>query len=200
MTRREWSELLSAGIAIVALLTLLVASWWLPPAAHGDAGDGTAGAHAPAVAYPLLAVDGTVPHTVRVQAPDRSWRARMAARAWGHAVPGLDVETGPCLPDLPCIRVHVGTWSPEQAREVSGAYRYWAGLCVFTSDSVRDVYLNRARIAAGTGRTRVSSHEIGHALGLGHHGQRGVMGPWRSWEWRPSDAEADALAAYFGRA
>lgn len=191
----------SLVIALACLLVLLLAAWWLPPAHAADGveyGD-PAATDVPTVVYPIRAVDGSVPHVVVVQAPRLSWRSRMVARAWDLAVPGLDVRTGPCVPELPCIRVHVGYWSPEQALEVSGgAYYAFGGLTVYTGDSVRDVFLNRAH-CRGCGRTFVASHEIAHALGLAHHRLRdGVLGSHaRSWIWRPGDAEADALALYF---
>lgn len=151
---------------------------------------------APTMYVPLSNADGSPAHVVHVQADRLTWRFRKAARTWDALIPGLEVLTTPCVPDVPCVRVHVGTYPADTMLPGD-----WWALTTYPAPLDRVVYLNRAvRVTDRDARFRVVMHEMGHVLGLAHHTDpAGVMAvPARRMDdATPSPEEVALLVAYY---
>lgn len=132
---------------------------------------------APANSTGVLPVTHDGPVIVQLNAPAKSWKIRHAARAMDAQLPNVTVRTsGDCATADVCVTVAVGWWGPADMLRISEGYvPSWAGLTTYPTSHERFIYLNGDRMHYRTGRTHVAAHEFGHALGLAHHDEYGVM-------------------------
>ena len=132
---------------------------------------------APANSTGVLPVTHDGPVVVQVNAPAKSWQVRRAARAMDAQLPNVVVRTsGDCATADVCVTVTVGWWGPEDMLRLSDGYvPSWAGLTTYPTTRERFIYLNGDGVHNRIGRTHVAAHEFGHALGLAHHDEYGVM-------------------------
>lgn len=138
---------------------------------------------------------------VQVNAPPGSWEIRRMARVLDAQLHGVTIRTGgDCATADACVRVVVGTWTPEEALAISGGHwATWTGLTTYPTPGERVIYLNATNAHSAAFRRHVAAHELGHALGLAHHESTGLMSTVRE---RQTDTlharEIATLATHYG--
>lgn len=135
---------------------------------------------------------------VQLEAPRRAWGARQVARRWDELIDGLTIlTTGTCAerPDAACIQLTIAPYDQAAMDAAMGQPgSWWNGLCYCDQPTSRQVILNSYNSTRYPGHALVW-HELGHALGLGHHEGPGVTADTRTT--RPSEAELALLREWY---
>lgn len=156
--------------ALVAYIVVaLVASIVIADRADAVAEDATP---TPVVKYPLYPTHYKgVAIRVQVEAPAEAWGIRKFAREVDPQLPGVRIHTRGTCEDRPravCVRVNVADF---------GATPWLGQAHVGSQDRAVDLNTHYGNTYAAH-HYAAAAHELTHALGLGHHAKRGVVGGW----------------------
>lgn len=169
---------------VIVFLTAMVATL-IPSSATAD--DSSYHTPAPAIMFPVYKTLGGVDTIVQLEAPADSWKIRKSARSVDALIDGLTINTrGNCAlnPNDLCVKVVVDYYTNAETIAITnGSSADWKGVVTFDPDNYqnRTVHLNTASTRGSQNRSIVAMHELGHALGLGHHDGRGMLGEDPFW-------------------